>query len=39
MQHILLKFESWHLIILDDGSPFKGVFTTVCKALNIKYDI
>ena len=25
--------------ILDDGSTFKGVFTVMCKALNINYDI
>ena len=26
MQHVLLKFGICHLVILDDGSPFKGVF-------------
>ena len=39
MQHVLLKFGICHLVILDDGNPFKGVFTAICKALNINYDI
>ena len=39
MQHVLLKFEICHFFILDDGSPFKGVFTAMCKALKINYDI
>ena len=39
MQHILLKFGIFHLVILDNGSPFKGFFSTICKALNITYDI
>ena len=28
-----------HIITLNDGSPFKGVFTVMCKALNINYDV
>ena len=28
-----------HIITLNDGSPFKGVFTAMCKALKINYDI
>ena len=39
MQHVLLKFGICHLLILDDCSPFKGVFTAMCKSLNIKYDV
>ena len=39
VQHVLLKFGIRHLVILDDGSFFKGVFSTICKALNINYDI
>ena len=39
MPHIILKFGICHLNILDNGSPFKDVFSTMCKALNIKYDI
>ena len=25
MQHVLLKFGLYHLVVLDDGTPFKGV--------------
>ena len=39
IQHVLLKFGICHLVILDDGNPFKGVFAAICKALNINYDI
>ena len=39
MQHVLLKFGICHLVILDDGSPFKGVFSAMCKALHINYEI
>ena len=39
MQHVFLKFGICHLIILDDGSPFKGVLSVMCKALRINYDI
>ena len=39
MQHVLLKFGICHLLILDDGSPFKGVFTAMCKSLTINHDV
>ena len=39
MQHGLLKFGICHLVILDDGSPFKGVFSAMRKALRINYEI
>ena len=39
MQHVLLKFGICHLLILDDSSPFRGPFTTMCKSLNINYDV
>ena len=39
MQHVLLKFGICNLVILDDSSPFKGVFSAMCKALRINYDI
>ena len=35
MQHVLLKFGICHLVILDDGILFKGVFSAMCKALRI----
>ena len=39
MQHILMKFGLCHLVVLDDGTPFKGDFITMCQALNLSYDI
>ena len=39
MQHVLLKFGICYLFFLDDGSPFKGVFLAMCKALHINYEI
>ena len=39
IQHVLLKFCICHLVIVDDGNHFKGVFTAMCKALHINYDI
>ena len=39
MQYVLLKLGVCHLVILDDGSPFKGLFLTICKPLNVNYDI
>ena len=39
MQHVLLKFGTCHLVVIDDGAPFKGVFVTMCQALNRNYDV
>ena len=39
MQHVLLKLGVCHLVILNDGCPFKGVFSIMCKVLNINFDI
>ena len=39
IQHILLKSSICHLVILDDDIPFKGVLSTMCKTLNIYYNI
>ena len=38
-QHFLMKFGVCHLVILDDGGPFKGIFISICKILNLYYDI
>ena len=35
MQHVLLKFGICHLVVLDDGSPFKGGSSAMCKVLRI----
>ena len=39
MQPVLLIFGIYHLVILNDGSPFKCIFTAICKDLNINYDM
>ena len=39
MQHVLLKFGICHLVVLDDGSPFKSVWLAICKVLRINYEI
>lgn len=33
MQNILMKFGLYNLIVIDDGIPFKCVFTTTCGCL------
>ena len=38
-QHVLMKFGLYHLVVLDDGSPFKGDFVTMCEALNLNHDV
>ena len=38
-QHVLLKFGLCHLVVLDDGNPFKCAFVAMCKALKLNYDI
>ena len=38
-QHVLMKFDLCHLVVLDDGDPFKGAFVAMCKSLKINYDI
>ena len=34
-----MKFAVCHLVILDDGGPFKGIFVSICKILDLYYDI
>ena len=38
MQHVLMKFGIYHLVVLGDGTPFKGAFIAMCQALNLNYD-
>ena len=38
-QHMLMKFGLCHLVVLDDGDSFKGVFVAMSKSLKLKYDI
>ena len=39
IQHILMKLGLCRLVLLDDGSPFKGAFIAIYEALNLNYDI
>ena len=39
MQHVLMKFGMCHLVVLDDGTPFKGAFIAMCQTLNLNYDV
>ena len=39
MQHILMKFGLCHLVVLDDGSTFKGAFIVMSDALNMNHDV
>jgi len=37
MEHVVLTFGMCAVIVLDDGSPFKGVFKEMCDIPRIKY--
>ena len=39
MQYVLMKFGFFHLVVLDDKNPFKGVFIAMCDALNMNHDV
>ena len=34
-----MKFGMCYLIVLDDGTPFKGAFVAMCQSLNLNYEI
>ena len=36
MQEVLLKFGIFHLVGMDDGTPFKGTFVLACDALHLQ---
>ena len=38
MQYVLMKFDLCHLVMLDDGTPFRA-FVAMCQALNLNYDV
>ena len=38
-QHMLMKFGLCHLVVIDDGIPFKSAFVAMCTALDFNYDI
>ena len=39
MQNVLLKFGMCHLVVIDDGTPYKGPFVAMCQSLNLNYDV
>ena len=39
MQDFLLKFGLCSLVVLDIGDSFKRVFTSMCDAFHLQYDI
>ena len=39
MQHILIKFGLCHVVVIDDGTLFKGAFIAMCQVLNLNYDM
>ena len=39
VQHVLMKFGMCYLIVLDDGTSFKGEFVAMCQSLNLNYEI
>ena len=39
MQHVLLKFGMLYLVVIDDGTPYKGAFVTMYQSLNLNYDV
>ena len=36
---MLVKFGLCPLVVIDDGTPFKGAFVAMCTALDLNYDI
>ena len=34
-----MKFGLCHLVVIDDGTLFKGSFVAMCKYLDLYYDI
>ena len=39
MLHFLLKFSLCHLVVLDDGIPFKGPFIAMYEVLHLNHDV
>ena len=39
VQHIVMKSGMCYLIVLDDGTLFKGAFVAMCQSLNLNYEI
>ena len=39
MQHELTTFDLCHLVVVDDGTPFKGSLITIYGAFNLSRDV
>lgn len=39
IQNDLMNFILYHLVIIDDGTPFKCVFTVICDFLQMKFAV
>ena len=39
LQHVLMKFNVYHLVVLDYSSEFHSVFIFLYQALNLNYNI
>ena len=39
MEHVLKKSSLCHLVVIDDITPFKETFISMCQALNLNCDI
>ena len=38
MQEVLLNFGICHLIVMNDDTPFKELFTAACDSFQLKYE-
>ena len=38
MQEVLVKFGLYHLVVMDNGTPFKGFFMLARDAFQLKYE-
>ena len=39
MQHMLVKFGLYHLVVIDNNTHLKGSFIAMCQTLNLNSDI
>ena len=34
-----MKFGLYHLVVIYDGTPLKGILVAMCKTLDLNYDV
>ena len=39
IQDVFMKFGIFHLVVIDDGTPFKGICIAMCDCLQVKYKM